>query len=468
MTIRELRILPPLAIARLGAADRPLDNYDVDVDPNDPLGYRRLRPAETLEIDDRSGEVMRSYMPKVVSFMDDGNVRPVAPFLEVWALTARGQLEPLTLDVLRSHRLSPADIKWNVHLANRKVYRRTGDVNDQVEAKAGPISDHKSWPLSGKCSNFWPLKRLPLGSVRYLKPNDAFPAVRLRFTPARGYVYGASKTRPGRQGTPTDQNLREVLYNANKGGWLGFIESGDATTTNPPFIFANDTVGDNLVSRGYMDDECDGLVWVELKIGTRVLTAYARIAAGPPAYAPDSFPVRSAADELDQAMFGPEARQGGAGMSGVEEILRRAVESVRLMNTTVMNGNAVNGVLNSTNTMASQDTGDTSRYFEPIMSTAIVDNHALITLHQSVLTALRGGSAPWFADLLRNFDEVGDLSSKGRRKMPAMMRGADGRYLALTRRQVDLIRRVARRSILQPDPIQNTPTREVRSRARPK
>jgi hypothetical protein len=468
MTIKELRILPPLAIARLGAADRPLDNYDVDVDPNDPLGYRRLRPAETFEIDNRSGEILRSYLPKAVTFMDGSKVMPVAPFLEVWALTTRGQLEPLTLDVLRSHRLSPADVKWNVHLANLKVYRRTGDVNDQVLAKVGPVNDHKSWPLGGKCLNFWPHKLLPLGWVRYLKPTDGFPAVRLRFTPAHGYVYGASKTRPGRNGTPTDQNLKEVLYNANKGGWLGFIESGDATTTNPPFIFANDTVGGNFVSKGYIDDECDGLVSVELKIGPRVLTAYARIAAGPPAYAPDSFPVRSAADELDQAMFGPEARQGGVGMPGVEEILRRAVESVRLMNTTVMNGNTVNGVLNSTNTMASQDTGDTSRYFEPIMSTAIVDNHALITLHQSVLTALRAGSAPWFADLLRNFDEVGDLSSKGRRKMPAMMRGADGRYLALTRRQVDLVRRVARHPILQSEPIQDSPKRKVRSRAIPK
>src|SRR5438105_1751252 len=121
---------------------------------------------------------------------------------------------------------------------------------------------------------------------------------------------------------------------------------------------------------------------------------------------------------------------------------RRAEKTMRRMNTAVMNGNPANGQPNGVNTMATQDT-DTGRHFEPIMSTAIVDNHALITLHQSVLTALRAGTAAWFADVLREFDEVGDLSHKGRRKMPALMRGADGRYLALTRRQLAVIREVA-------------------------
>jgi hypothetical protein len=44
---------------------------------------------------------------------------------------------------------------------------------------------------------------------------------------------------------------------------------------------------------------------------------------------------------------------------------------------------------------------------------------------------------------------VGDLSNKGRRKMPALMRGADGRALALTRRQVDVIRKAARKAQFQ-------------------
>jgi hypothetical protein len=97
--------------------------------------------------------------------------------------------------------------------------------------------------------------------------------------------------------------------------------------------------------------------------------------------------------------------------------------------------------------MVRQDTGDTGRYFEPIMAPSLVDTVALENLHQNLLVALRSGTAPWFADVLREYDEIGDLSAKGRRKMPGMMRGADGRYLTLTRRQVSIIRAVARRAV---------------------
>ena len=86
------------------------------------------------------------------------------------------------------------------------------------------------------------------------------------------------------------------------------------------------------------------------------------------------------------------------------------------------------------------------RRAEPIMARSLVDTAALEQLHQSLLVALRSGAAPWFADVLRDHDEVGDLSDRGRRKMPAMMRGADGRHLALTRRQVAIIRALARGS----------------------
>jgi hypothetical protein len=66
--IHELRILPPLAIARFGAAPTPMDNYDVVVDPAKPLGYRELRPAETLEVDLDSGEIARTFVPETLTF----------------------------------------------------------------------------------------------------------------------------------------------------------------------------------------------------------------------------------------------------------------------------------------------------------------------------------------------------------------------------------------------------------------
>lgn len=452
MSIHEIRILPPLAVARLGSAPEPLANYDVVVDPLDPLGYRRIVPAPTLVVDRASGAITVAATAAVVAttaevrFKDgEGRIHPVAPFLEVWARTSEHHLEPLTRKLLADEGLAPADVSWSVHVGNIKAFRRTGDPHDRIEAKAGPITRHGVHPLLGQCGNFKPGKTLPLGSVQYLKPTDDFPEIRLRFTPAEGKVYGPD---------PDDPNTVDDVYDAAKGKWKGYFDAGgDPDLTTPAGIYAGkeDKEG-NQVSLGYLDDECDGIVEVRLTVGGRELTAFARIGAGPPAFAPDSFPVRTVADELEQALLGPRVAAHDVPSAEAEEIVRRAAETVRLMNTAVMNGNVVNGQINVASTMVGQDTGDFGRRFEPIMAPSLVDNLTVLALHQSVFTALRSGTAPWFPTLLRRHDEIGDLSSVGRRKMPAMMRGADGRYMALTRRQVDTVRRTATRNQFEVDP----------------
>ncbi|MGH3822906.1 MAG: hypothetical protein ACRDRA_08750 [Pseudonocardiaceae bacterium] len=170
-----------------------------------------------------------------------------------------------------------------------------------------------------------------------------------------------------------------------------------------------------------------------LTVGGQTLSAYGRVGAGPPTYAPDALPIRTVADELEQALLGPTVSPAEATPEQIEEIIRRAFETVRLMNTAAMN----------TGGMAGHDVQEGRRQ-DPIMAASLVDEVALENLHQSLLAALRSGTAPWFADALRDYDEIGDLSDRGRRKMPAMMRGADGRHLTLTRRQIDLIRTLMR------------------------
>jgi hypothetical protein len=115
----------------------------------------------------------------------------------------------------------------------------------------------------------------------------------------------------------------------------------------------------------------------------------------------------------------------------------------------------MNTVAMNTGGMAAHDVG-TGRRRDPIMARSLVDSLALEQLHASLLTALRSGAAPWFADVLRRYDEVGDLSDRARRKMPAMMRGADGRHLTLTRRQVAVIRELVRGPVF-PDDLEETP-----------
>lgn len=451
MAILELRILPPIAIGRLGSSETPLEAFDLEVPPENPLGYRRIVPQETLVIDAATGAVERCYVPDAITFKDGGRIRPVAPFLEVYARTADDVLEPLTLDLLAEEGLTAADVKWTVAVGNIKIFRRTGDEKDKILARAERISDHEAHPLSGECAHFFPGKTLPLGSVRYIRPTAEFPEIRLRFTPAAGYVYGSSLKRHKQDGKGLEVDPvfarapERILYNPESGSWRGYSESSGPALTNPAQIYAGYADADgNQVSWGYLDDECDGTVIVELALKDgRKLTASAHISAGPPAFAPDTLPVRTVSDELEQILHGPEVEESDVPIEAAQEIIRRAFETVRLMNTAVMNGNTILGRSNVASTMVRQDTNDYNRRYQPIMAASIVDNLALLALHQRAFVGLSAGAAPWFAAALRRPEEVGDLSDAARRKMPALMRGADGRALVLTRRQIDTVLKAA-------------------------
>jgi hypothetical protein len=465
MPILELRILPPLAVARLGGAAEPLEAFDLETDPANPLDYRRIVPRESFEIDPLDGRIVRAYVPEKIRFKDaDQLVRPVAPFLEVYARTSAepGQLQPLTTALLAEQGLSLADLHWDVELGNIKIFRRTNNPNDQIHATLFGLRDHARHALEGWCENFKAGKTLPLGHVQFIAPSDDFPEIRLRYTPAAGKVYGSRTERlePQADGVPVlkpDPIIdREelVLYDAARGDWLNYTESTGPTLTNPAGIYAGYANADgNQVSWGYLDDECDGLVRVVLTLADgSTLAAQATIGAGPPAYAPDTLPIRVVSDEMEQLLHGPRVHEEDVSLEQATELVLRALETVRLMNTAVMNGNPVNGRLNVASTMVRQNSSDFERYYEPIAATALVDNLALRALHERVFSALSAGGAPWFAQTLRRPEEIGDLSALALRKMPALMRGADGRSLTLTRRHIDMVIKAARNAMFsQPD-----------------
>src|SRR5215213_6738853 len=206
--IKELRILPPLAIARFGSSPEPMENYELRVREGDIAGFRELVAAETLIVSRESGEVVASTVAPGVSFRDaEGNLKPVAPFFEVWArFRDDGPLEPLT----REHLNDPAELTWRVRVGNHKLFRRTGDARDRIEAETEPFSDHAAKRLEARAENFREGKSVPLGSVQYLRPTEAFPEIRLRFNPGPGKVYGH---RPG------DANTVDAVYDAVRGRW---------------------------------------------------------------------------------------------------------------------------------------------------------------------------------------------------------------------------------------------------------
>jgi hypothetical protein len=257
-------------------------------------------------------------------------------------------------------------------------------------------------------------------------------------------VYGSSLTRytgTKEEPDPVITDEAKVIYDTKKGKWKGYSESANYNPlyTNPAQIFAgySDAQG-NQVSWGYLDDECDGFAEVVLKGHGSSLSAKAHISAGPPAFAPDSLPIRVVSDELEQILLGPEV-EGDVPIDEAEEMVRRSLETIRLMNTAVMNGNPINGRLNVVSTMVRQNTNDFSRYYGPMMATSLVDNTALRALHERVFNGLATGAAAWFGDALRRPEDIGDLSDEGLRQMPGLMRGADGRMLTLTRRNINLV-----------------------------
>jgi hypothetical protein len=432
--IKALRILPPLAIARFGSSPDPMDNYEALADPADPTLARVLRPAETLRVDPATGEITAAETPPAPPrFRDgDGNIRPVAPFLEVWAqFETDGPFRQLTLADLSDLGLSPESVAWHVRVANRKVVRRTKDSGDAVTADTGPFSDHNVHPLNGQAGNFLDGKTIPLGAVRYLRPTAAFPEVVLRFTPAAGKVYG-----PG----GGDPRIIPV-YDRGKGSWAGFQEPDtDRERTVPIQTFANE----NNVSRGFLDDSCDGTVAVTVTLGVnKTRRAHAHVSVGPPDFAPDTFLVRTLADDLDQMRFGIEP-SAPVEAEAVIGIVRRALETMRLMNTEFWN----------------------VRYAESAFSEMEAKYAFARSRHKDVLQALQGlkpgsgdearraavATVEFILTVLRRYTQVGDRSVQGRRQMPAMMRGADAQNLALTRRQIRILERAVEN--LAPAPLQ--------------
>ena len=443
--IRELRILPPFAIGRLGNSPQPMDNYTVTPDPNErpvptsPTAAKQARillPATTLQVDRATGQITGASTPVSVQFRDgNGQIKPVAPFLEVWFQALEGApLEPLTrqhLDDLH------ATIEWRVHTANIKAFRRTGDPLDRVEAVVDWFGDHVEKPLIGACPNFKPGKNILFGTVQFIDPTSTgFPEIRLRFTPPTGKVFGPNPP-------AADPNVADDVYDGTRGRWLGHVDDfndpSQPVPTAPAQIFYGHTEGAGpnpmWVSNGYLDDASDGIVEVRVRFGGRTLTAYSRISAGPPAFAPDTFHLRTVADDLEQIAFGPIVA-GPVGLGEAVDIIQRGLETVRLFNTAAGNDNFF--PTRRVSNMAGHDT-TFGRTREPIFPTGIADTKTVRELHEGVVERVAGGNTSGVADIQRVPEKVGDLTNAGRRKMPGMMRGSDGLHLALTRRQVAIL-----------------------------
>jgi hypothetical protein len=466
MSILSLRILPPMAIARLGSARECLDNYRLVPDPDKPLELPKLTRDRTLIIDTQTGAIVgeKPASDETPSFKLDGKIRPLAPFLEVFAeLTGQTELVPLGRALIEQLQLTA---RWHVRLGNDKLYRRTNDPNDRILADTGWFSDHRQHLLAGKCNNFVQANEttLPMGSVQFLQDDARYPQFRLRFMPGNGEVFGATpltdeqKARLNIPAIDPNSNwyppAERQVYDSQKGSWHGYRDQDQTINTlsqglysaygRVPFFNYTETPEP---SRGFLDNAGDGEVIFELidASGFTKFSAHARICAAPPIFAPDAQFVRRLSDDLIQVIKGPTHNEADkVRLDQAEEIVRGAFQTLQFMNIAVLNGDTVRGRPNRADTMGADDASDFNRPLASIMAPHAVDTWAILDLHRQLYVALKSGVPAWFDRLMRSPDETADLSDHGRRKMPALMSGADTNYLALTHRQLDTLKKAGK------------------------
>lgn len=280
--------------------------------------------------------------------------RPVCPFFEVhgrWLVDGQIEEGPITPEILARLSLSVADVRWRVRLANLKAYQFTLDDADRVECFVELTGDEtRKIPLNATSERGEAQNRLlpdkvsiPVGAVQLAKPSSAFPELRLRFYPPAGLVYG-----------PSDL-VERIEADPQPGEWRGFNLPG-RLILNPMSAWANYVFGDPVgspaipndnrkvpsgihalfsestgQSLGLLDDTTDGVISCE--IGN--VEAMARVAVGPPDFAPDRrHPVSfqdGLVDRVDRA-----AIRAGLSLPELDELVRdlfeRALETSDAMN----------------------------------------------------------------------------------------------------------------------------------------
>lgn len=339
MKIRTVFFRPPLAFARLGGARSPMDNYLWREDPTIHGAARTVvEPAPSFEILPNGG--IYPFTPSVIRFREGKQLRPVAPFFELWASVEYGAGDPevsadappgagppdrpapgstaavpLTAALLERLDAGLSDVVYEIRVANRKAARRTGDETNAYEAGArvggADFGVHplpaSTPPSPGSEPLVRPEHPIPLGSLRVVRPVAGragevdLDVLRVRFTPPRGEVYGPPSAVVGRDG-PTGREY-EMVPAANRilnpaASWLRYTR--DYTRyQHPEPSDTYDGAGEGAeVAWGVVDDTSDGVLRAEVVVDGQRFTASARICVGPPDFAPDRRPFLSLADDL--------------------------------------------------------------------------------------------------------------------------------------------------------------------------
>jgi hypothetical protein len=355
---------PPIAVARLGGSPTPLDAYHWR-SPLNPRsdGETVIFPAWSLEL--QSDGTVEPFMPPDLRLRDGELIRPVSPFIEIWARVGEpGAAEsgwrsvPLTPSLLAAAGASVADLVFSVTARNLKAARRT--QNPDLEFGTFPAleiraDDHLPKPVLGvsppgaATPMIPPGRSIPLGTVQVIR-SRAQPTsgsvdwsefvnvetIRLRYTPAAGRFYGP----PEAAGTAEPDPPIPAVAQAD-----AFLDPAAGWYRQPvplyQFVQPGDTVdlarnGEEPASLGVVDDTCEVRIDARLSLGGRVLETHANLFVAPPDFAPDRRPFLSIADEINDRSGDSEDRNAAMDLEDLNEwvadLFERAYEHVSLMN----------------------------------------------------------------------------------------------------------------------------------------
>ena len=368
VTLLEIYFLPPMAMARLGNSEIPLEAYSWEEDLRAHSACQTIiRPQVSFWV--RPDGSLEAYLPQEIRFKDDGKIRPVAPFFELWAdvlVAGEGQQQvPVTLELLADLGVSlEQHLLIRAHAANTKASRRVKDPACSFGARLTIRGDdhlkHNLLAVSPSFPEREPLvyedAPISLGHVQLIRPvagqslEQDLSCVRVRFTPAKGEVYGSTEAtmgavsplEPGRQlpYASIAARMHEIVPAANRilnphTPWSEYImDSGMADDPQPSDSYDGANVGESICW-GTVDDTCEIVLYAELTVKGQRFTASTRAFVAPPDYAPDRRPFFSMADELADRELAPvEITAETAELTALEvhDLFKRIFETTNLLN----------------------------------------------------------------------------------------------------------------------------------------
>jgi len=196
--IKEIRLSPALAFARVGSSPDLCDNFEWGKKDLSFRGSGRtlLEARHSLRVHPTTGEPSWEPPSATLALRDALGPRKVAPLFQLEASGTDGD-GPLTIGRLEGAAGSTKNLSWRVWVANRKAWHFTRSPGDVVQADVTIAGDNHALHALNGIGDGTPESLLPsgkflsLGQAQVLKPSPRLgDALCLRFTPPNGLVYG--------------------------------------------------------------------------------------------------------------------------------------------------------------------------------------------------------------------------------------------------------------------------------------